>query len=93
MIGELVLHARRDDHYIARLHPETLSADLCGELARDKQEDLIAVLVSLRLLACGLPRSKLHHRGLTSLRGLKNFEPPGRSIDVLTFHGAIDGSR
>jgi hypothetical protein len=92
MVGELVFQARRDDHHIARPHSGTLSADLCGEFACDEQKDLIAVLVSFRLLTRRLPWSKLHHRGLASLRRLQDFEPLGRSIDVLSFHGTIHGS-
>ena len=90
MVGKPVLCARRNRHHVAFLHAGTLAADLREEFTRDKQKDLIAVLVSLRLLARCLPWSELHHRGLTSLRGLQHFEPLRRSIDIMTFHGAMD---
>ena len=46
--------------------------------------------MSLQLFVRGLPGPELHHRRLTLLRGLQDFEPLWGFIDILTFHGTIE---
>ena len=80
-----MLYPRRHNHYIACFHSGTFPTNLCGKLACNKEDYLIALLVSLWLSPSGLTLSELHDRGLGSRRGLQYFEPFRHSMDILTF--------
>jgi hypothetical protein len=84
-----MLYPRRHNHYIASFHSGTFPPNLCGELACNKQDYLIALLVSLRPFPRGLALPEFHDRGLGSRRGLQDFEPFRHSMDILTFHDTI----
>jgi hypothetical protein len=58
-VGKFVLCARGDTHKIANLHQRSFTVDLRRKLALDHQEHLVAILVSLRLLAGGLSQPRV----------------------------------
>ena len=86
-IREPVFYPWWNDHHVARFHARPLFADLGGEFPVNEKQHLVAAGMGLGFVTAALSRVECHHRGLASLRGLQNFEPRFRSINVGAFRG------
>lgn len=81
-VGEFVLGLGRNDDYIARLHFGALAGNQGVEVTFHQKQNLLTAFVGFRFFARRLTGAERHHRRLTMLGRLQNFEPGFRSIDV-----------